>query len=374
MACILAGYGSQDINKIISDNSSRERTKLMVVVGMVALVAAAAYFWILRTVHLSFDAFRHPSKLFVILWLSILVLLFLWSRRDVSIRLLLVGFVVIAIYDASSALKISIPTMYSGASTPWWKVMSSKHVESLDLTSNGLARQLYPPDELGGRYQHNRNVVLRVPVFANDTGMVNQFFQPYVADSVLNQLAVGTQRIWFSAHPIWSPPNAKTFDDYVKISHTLGLPPLILHSREEMMAGSARLDGPPKSDSAQWIHSARPVSPATIELVNYSPNSLAFRYNAAEDGWLLVSDRWAPDWIVTVNGHPAPIAGANFLFRGIPVSQGENTVLFSYQPRGYLSMVILSWIVIGLVVAWEVARRRLPRARSTNPVLENARS
>jgi hypothetical protein len=117
--------------------------------------------------------------------------------------------------------------------------MASRHVKSLVLTSGGLTRQLYPPDELGGRYQHSRNVVLKIPVFANDTGMANSFFQPYVADSLLNQLAIRTQRIWFSDQPVWLPPNEASFAAYVKASHTLGVLPLVLHLREEMLSASA---------------------------------------------------------------------------------------------------------------------------------------
>ena len=191
--------------------------------------------------------------------------------------------------------------------------------------------------------------------------MVNQFFQPYVADPVLNQLALGTQRIWFSAHPVWSAPSTRAFDDYVEASHTLGVPPMILHTREEMLTGSAQSFVQPKNNSIMWIQSALPVSHATVDLLAYSPNVLSFRYNAAEDGWLLVTDRWAADWSAKVNGHPVAIAGANFLFRGIPVSRGENTVIFRYEPRGYLGMVILSWGTMVLVAVLDIVRRRLPR-------------
>jgi hypothetical protein len=359
--CALAAYGSRDIDTVLKSDDSGKRIAFVVVSGSAAIAAAITYFWILRTVHLKIDNIKHPFHLFLIMWISVLAIFFLWWKRCISNRVLLVGLVVIAVYDAASTFKVSIPTMYSTASTPWWKIMSSKHVGSLDLTSTGLARQLFPPDELGGRYQHNRNVVLKVPVFANDTGMVNQFFQPYVADPVLNQLAVGTQRVWFSAHPAWSPPSPNAFADYARASHALGVPPMVLHTREEMVAASAEPVPEPQAGNKMVIQDAQSVSHANVELLTYSPNILSFRYNAPEDGWLLVTDRWAPDWHASVNGRPVPIAGANFLFRGIPVSYGKNDVLFTYEPRGYLSMVILSWGILVVVAIGSIVRCRSSR-------------
>jgi hypothetical protein len=346
--CILAAYGSGDLDKSRISGDARRRGRFVIVSGLVTIVAALAYLQLLRTAHLTLDRVIDPSKIFMTVWLSIIVIIFLWWKGKISSGLLLVGLLLISMYDATSAIKTSRPTMYSEASAGWWDIMTSKHVKSLDLTSHGLGRELYPPEELG-RYPHDRGVALKIPVFAADAPMVNTFFKAYVADQVLNRIAVGTQRIWFSDHPVWLPLSENAFADYVRVSHAVGLPPLVLHSPEDMLKGSASTAFQPKSDSENWVQISQPMSPATIELLKYTPNCLSFRYNASEDGWLLVTDRWAQYWNATVNDRSVQIFGGNFIFRAIPVSRGENTVLFRYEPRGYLALVILSWGMISLV-------------------------
>jgi Bacterial membrane protein YfhO len=358
--CILAAYGSRDIDLVRTAGEPTQRRRFVVLSIIVALAAFWAYRGILATAHLKVLRIGHPSNLFFLVWVSVVLLFLLWWKNDISARLLLVGLISIAIYDATSALKMSAPTMYSAATAPWWQIMTSRHIQSLDLTPNGLTRVLFPPDELG-RYQHNRNVVLKIPVFANDTGMVNEFFQPYVADPVLNQLAVGAQRTWFSDDPVWLPHSQKTFGEYVKASHILGIPPLVLQLSGGMPRASGSTAAVSEHDSQDWAQSAHPLSRASIDLLKYFPNRLSFSYNASKDGWLLVTDRWAPYWKATVNGGSVDIQQGNFLFRAIPVQRGENTVVLHYEPRGYVGLVILSWGTIVIVLLWGIASRTIFR-------------
>jgi uncharacterized membrane protein YfhO len=95
--------------------------------------------------------------------------------------------------------------------------------------------------------------------------------------------------------------------------------------------------------------------PATANLVAYLPNALTFRYHADRDGWLLVTDRWAPAWTAKVNGRAQPVLVGNFIFRAVPVISGDNLIDFRYQPQGYWPSVALSWLVLALVLvgqAW----------------------
>jgi hypothetical protein len=340
--CLLAVYGLLDIDSAQGVAENKDRGKFILISALVAVAAFLAYRSILHTAHLGTNAFPHPFRVFTLIWLSILVVLFLWWTKDITKRLLISSLMLIAIYDGMTALQISKPTLYSGAANPWWDVMVSKHVTSLDLTANGLRRDLLPPDELG-HYQHDRNVVLRIPTLGNYTGMVNPFFDYYVNDPVLGQLATGQKRIWFSARPIWLPPSEAVFAEYLTASHTLGIPPLVLH-RPESMSGPKNVNDP-----RNWSQGALPASAIDVQVERYSPNELSFRVNAPEDGWILVTDRWAPYWYPKVNGREVPNTGANFIFRAVPVNRGENLVSFLYQPKGYLGLVLLSWGTIGFI-------------------------
>ena len=77
---------------------------------------------------------------------------------------------------------------------------------------------------------------------------------------------------------------------------------------------------------------------------------------SADSGWLLVTDRWAPGWRASVNAQSVPTLGANFIFRAVPVRRGENVVRFTYRPAGYPWLLVLSWLTLGVVVAWSFQR------------------
>ena len=106
---------------------------------------------------------------------------------------------------------------------------------------------------------------------------------------------------------------------------------------------------------------ARPAVAVETKITSYTPNGLALEMTAPTDGWLMVTERWSRSWHATVNGVEQPIAGANFIFRGVPVKRGINRVEFSFQPVGMPGLVLFSWSVLGVIAAFSLAR--LPAAR-----------
>jgi uncharacterized membrane protein YfhO len=78
---------------------------------------------------------------------------------------------------------------------------------------------------------------------------------------------------------------------------------------------------------------------------------LAFSISAPDDGWLLVTDRWARGWEATVNGLPAEVLGGDFLFRAIHISAGNDIVSFEYRPEFLKPMLTLSWGTLAVVLA-----------------------
>jgi uncharacterized membrane protein YfhO len=96
--------------------------------------------------------------------------------------------------------------------------------------------------------------------------------------------------------------------------------------------------------------------PALISDVSYGPNLLAFSYRATTSGWLLVTDRWAPGWGVTVNGVSRNIMGADFIFRGIPVQKGDNLIRFRYRPPFFVPLLVMSWTILLLIALLQLGR------------------
>jgi uncharacterized membrane protein YfhO len=137
---------------------------------------------------------------------------------------------------------------------------------------------------------------------------------------------------------------------------------LILHAPDDMLKGSVSMKYQVGHADENWSQSVRSVTPATIGLLRYTPNELSFRFQAAADGWLLVTDRYARFWNATVNNRRVDVAGANFMFRAVPVSRGENIVRFQYGAKGYVGLVVLSWGTLVAVVVWGLGKYSIDKA------------
>jgi hypothetical protein len=61
-------------------------------------------------------------------------------------------------------------------------------------------------------------------------------------------------------------------------------------------------------------------------------------------GFVVLADTAYPGWKATVDGAPAPIYIASFLFRAVPVPAGRHTVRFEYRPTSVAAGVALSAI------------------------------
>jgi uncharacterized membrane protein YfhO len=129
---------------------------------------------------------------------------------------------------------------------------------------------------------------------------------------------------------------------------------LVLHTPDSMRTLSDKNEQAVPSSSE--ITRDAICSPATISGLSYFPNSLSFSYDANQAGWLLVTDRWAPGWNVTVNGHPQQNVASDFVFRAVHVDMGANRIEFMYRPRGFLPLAIMSWLTLGAIAGIEVYR------------------
>jgi hypothetical protein len=108
--------------------------------------------------------------------------------------------------------------------------------------------------------------------------------------------------------------------------------------------------------------------PATIRA--YRPNQVLVTVEDGPAGYLVLADIWFPGWTCTVDGEPASIHRANYLFRAVALPAGAHEVAFSFTPASYswgklISMSSLAAVVAFNLLAWGISRRRLsaPSAR-----------
>lgn len=163
--------------------------------------------------------------------------------------------------------------------------------------------------------------------------------------------------MWFSATAIRRAPDDAVFASFQRRVHELGgLPILILHSPEQMLALAPAGSRQPQDEGEIAGPSSAPGIPAAVSELTYQPNLLAFRYDAPSRGYLLVTDRWAEGWEATVNGEPRPVLGADFIYRSVAVDPGPNRVRFLYKPQGFRLLLAISWGTLLLAAGWQCRR------------------
>jgi hypothetical protein len=95
-------------------------------------------------------------------------------------------------------------------------------------------------------------------------------------------------------------------------------------------------------------HSEAELVPA--EITEYLPNRVTVRVGGGNAGILVLTDPWFTGWTCLVDGKPAEILRANFLFRGVMVPAGDHEVRFVFAPASYTYGKITSATTAALVV------------------------
>jgi hypothetical protein len=139
--------------------------------------------------------------------------------------------------------------------------------------------------------------------------------------------------------------------------------------RKVLLEGYASMDvcGPPEGT----------FRPATIR--EYLPNRVSVAVDSEAPGFLVLADIWFPGWVATVDGLPATLYRANYLFRAVPVPAGRPEVVFTFDPASYrwgrwISTVTLSALaLVGTLAAVLAMRRRsrTGRERAAQEVIPN---
>ncbi len=99
---------------------------------------------------------------------------------------------------------------------------------------------------------------------------------------------------------------------------------------------------------------------AALTLVEETNHRLVIQVEADAPGWLFVADVWYPGWLAWVDGAPAPVLKADYLFRAVAVPAGMHTVTLAYRPTWFYVGMAASLLGLGAVISLSVKRRSLP--------------
>lgn len=102
----------------------------------------------------------------------------------------------------------------------------------------------------------------------------------------------------------------------------------------------------------------RPLEPGeTVRFVSYEPNRIELETNARHRRELVLSSMYEKNWTAQVNGRPAAIAPANYVFRAVRVPAGPSRIVFEYRPAAFyrgaaVSAVSLAALLLIALGAW----------------------
>ena len=106
-------------------------------------------------------------------------------------------------------------------------------------------------------------------------------------------------------------------------------------------------------------------------LEEYKPTAVRATVNTDGPSFVVLNDTNFPGWSATIDGRPAQIFAANYLFRGVVVPSGTHVIEYRYSPRSFTVGLTISLIsilmVIGMAVFSLIARRNNTAAIESLP-------
>jgi hypothetical protein len=351
---VLALLGTRDLAAALRRNAATEWKRFAVLAGLVALAAIAVYAVFLYQVR--WTGFGIAAYLMPGTWLGLVCAAVLFWKLSAERRALLAPILLVGLAggDALLAATLSRPTILrEGRAVERWRDLDAARSSGFDLTTLGLHRDESPcePPPLE-RCRRNDQLITKRPTFNANPSQWHQVHRTMVGLPVLSQTAIGADRIWFSADAPTAAPVRAAFDLFLARAEALGTPPLLLHTREDVIRYA--FDDPRAvvpGDAADRLESAPAMQRLPVRLLAYRPEELTFEVDAPREGWLLVSDRWAPSWRARVNGEEVPILGGNFIFRVIQIPEGRSHIAFRYHAAAASWLIALSWGLLAVVAA-----------------------
>jgi hypothetical protein len=108
-----------------------------------------------------------------------------------------------------------------------------------------------------------------------------------------------------------------------------------------------------------------PAAPGRVRVTSYEDSRVVVQVQFPRPGFLVLNDLYYPGWQADVDGRPATVYRANYLFRAVAVPAGSHEVRFVYRDRMALlgAAVALLTGLCGITAWWLVERGRTEPGR-----------
>lgn len=92
-------------------------------------------------------------------------------------------------------------------------------------------------------------------------------------------------------------------------------------------------------------------SAGDVEITQRAPDSVMLRAQLKRPGYVVLRDRFDPNWVATVDSRPAPVLRANQLFRAVYASAGRHEIRFQYHQKGLRTGAVISLVTLTALIA-----------------------
>jgi hypothetical protein len=93
-----------------------------------------------------------------------------------------------------------------------------------------------------------------------------------------------------------------------------------------------------------------------VEIVRREPNSVTLRAQLSRPGYVVLLDRFDPNWQATMDGRPTKVRRANQIFRAVYATAGQHEIRFDYQQRSLLPGLIISVLTLVTLIALSLSK------------------
>ncbi|MBP1739706.1 MAG: hypothetical protein H6Q48_1999, partial [Deltaproteobacteria bacterium] len=99
----------------------------------------------------------------------------------------------------------------------------------------------------------------------------------------------------------------------------------------------------------------------SCEVLNHRTGEIRFRISCNQPCYLVMSEIWYPGWVASVNGKDREVICGNYLFRVVPVEEGDQEVTVRFVSRTFRvgALVSAATMVLGGLFWWHCRRRTL---------------
>jgi len=95
----------------------------------------------------------------------------------------------------------------------------------------------------------------------------------------------------------------------------------------------------------------------TTQIKSYDINEITLSVETSENGILVLSEVYYPNWKVFVNDVEKPMLRCDYSLRGVAIEKGNHTVVFKYIDKDFQLGAVITLFALAIVIGGFIADR-----------------